>query len=217
MTNANKDIFDMEDVQTETPATETPENDAANETIDLAKERLGKLRKGEEKLVEEDFTVDGKLAERDFLKYQNAINQTIKNAKNVFDDDDFVASQLKTFLRALHKSDSPFAVYLPSTRKTAVRKPGKPKQSGIKELDTYNQLCKKVDEAFNKWLSENPENTELNQFLVDLGLNENSTVEYGGETIKVYDKYQGLAPYWRYNGVVKNWLTEQFGEEKSEG
>lgn len=185
--------------------------------IDEKKLRLKRLRDGDERLTPDDFVVDGEFNQKDHVKYVKLIEDHEKNARRAFDDDEFVAEQVRALLKTLHKSTSPFAKYLPTSRKG--RAPRKPTISDIPELNRLNELCKAVEVEFSKWLSKNKDYRAVEDYLKELGLDENSTYTKGkgdkAQKVKVLDEYQGFQPYWRYIGAVKTWIRENFGSEGS--
>lgn len=207
----SNDLFEIEPQSEQTNVA----TDATVE-IDEKKLRIKRLRDGIEELTLEDFGGDSKA----HYRYIKLIEDHIKNARRAFDDDDFVEEQKKILLKSLHKSTSPFAMYIPTIRKTGVRRKRRPKPAGIPELDKLNEMIKEVEEKFANWLNSLPEYAKINEYIKSLGIDENSEYTKGeGEKavkVKVLEEYQGFQPYWRYVGAVKNWIKENFKPKAQE-
>lgn len=181
---------------------------------DPVKIRLKSLRSGDERLTKEDFTIDGKLDKEWWERYQGAIKRHEENAKFTYDNPEFIADQVKDYLKTLHTNKSIFAKFIP-TVSGKPRGQTKPKVSGIPELDEFNKLCKDADKAFLEWRKTSPEYAAVEAHLKKLGLTSESTYLKDGKPVKIFNTYKGLEPYWRYVGVVKTWIKKNFQKKES--
>lgn len=221
-------MAELFDEQEKTQEVETVEEKEVLGEKELIKERLSALRKGEAKLEESDFYLDGELQEKSWNNYSKLVEGEEKAIQKkvglIFNNDsDFqseideqVEKSLKIFLRTVHKSNTPWAKFLPvvpGTKRTTG--PRKAKATGIAELDTYKSLCKSVDDAFRKWLDASPEYKAVNGFLAEqLGLTKDSTFLKGENQLKVYDEFDGFQPYWRGNGAIVNYIKQNYEPKK---